>query len=510
MPPLPLALARQAQSVSAVPNVQVSTPALQQGLATVSGELARLSDKYEKQDEQDGRLWAAKRSIEIRTRLQQAMQDKLQSGEPVDGLGKWAATATDEAFRTALDEAPNKYAKNYMELAGVDTRGDLLLAGDKAESDFKVTQRVTQAEDTLNTFMGSAALGGAAEAERLAGQFKFTIEGMDGLPPETRAKMERGTRDILTAGVRGMIEKSPGAAADKAREYMSQGLIEAGDGQALIDAAQNEVDRQAARAEANAARADRLAAKTLAMQQDETAKTGYEMIAAGGVSADWVIQNRDNLSPSDYRIMLGALNDPTDQKTTVADMYRRIYLEGDDAREDIIGALESGNLSATTAKTLLDENVSNLDDSFALPPVKAARDYLKNKFDAYKSIMGPDGSYAAPAFADAQMNFENWLRNNPDATPIEIQTQAELEAQRAGILLSTQAISTADKPAYLKGDRNNPDLEATRLATVDAFYKRHNGDGTAVENDPQFQEEIRRIEELEKALEAKKLSGGAQ
>lgn len=507
MPALPTVLARSAGGVVGVPDVQVATPAIASALAKASGDLERLHAEYEKQAEQDGRLWAAKRSVELRSGLQRALQERTLSGEPVDGLGDWAATAADEAFREAAKDAPNKFALSYLELSGADARGDLLLSGDKAEADYKITQRVTQAEDALNSFTSTAALGGYAEAERLAGEWKATIDGLDGLPLETRAKMQRGTRDILEAAIRGQLEKNPSAAIGKVQEYMSQGLIDANDGAALINMGQNEIDRQQAKAEANAARADRLAAKELALRQDDTAKTGYEMIAAGSIDPAWVIANRDNLSPSDYRIMLGSLNDPTDQRSTVAEGYRRIYLEGEDARDWVISELEDGRLSASTAKSLLDENQGQLDGSLAAPPVKVARDYLRNQFEAYKGTLGSDGYIASAAFADAQMNFENWLRDNPEATPVEIQSQAELEARRAGADLATKAMSSTERPAFLVGTKDAPDIRATRIATVDAFLKRLGGDLTAVENDPEFQKEIARIEKLEAALNAKSMTG---
>ena len=506
MPALPTVLARSAGGVVGVPNVQVTTPAISQGLAQLSGSFERLNQKWEKQAEQDGRLWAAKRSIELRSGVQRALQERLLSGGPVDGLGDWAATAADEAFRVAAEEAPNDYAKNYLALSGVDTRGDMLLSGDKAEADYKVTQRVTDAEDTLNAFMGDAALGGFDNAERLAGEWKATIEGMDGLPLETRAKMQRGTRDILAAAVRGQIEKNPGGAIEKTQQYMADGLIDAGDGAALISSAQNEIDRQAAKAEANAARADRLAAKALAETQDETAKTGYEMIASGKVDADWIINNKANLSPSDYRIMLGALNDPTDQKDVVARHLRSLYIDGDMDPEAVIQDVEAGVLSAERAKTLLDENQSLTADDQPLSPLRTGRELLTNQFEAFKGV---DGGLAASAFAFAKADFEQWARDNPDATEVEIRSQAELLASRAGADVYSKARDKMKRPAFLVGTKDAPDIEKTKAATMDAFIARHGGDRKAILEDPEYLKEMELILELER-LQSVKPSGATK
>ena len=494
---LPTVLARSAGSPVGVPNVQVTNGAIAGGLGQAAEGFGRLAEAFDKQAEQDGRLWASRRSIELRVGLQREMQNRVLSGENVDGLGDWAATATDEAFRTAADAAPNDYAKQYLGLYGADTRGDLLLSGDKQESDFKVTQRAAEAEDTLNTYMNAAMLGGYAEAEKLAGQFKFAVDGM-ALPQETRAKMERGTRDILAAAVRGQIDVNPSGAINKIEEYMSQGLVDAADGATLINAAHSEMDRREAKAIANAARADQQAAKAAKLAADDTAKRGFELQASGQLDPEWVLNNRDTLDPSDYRILLGALNDPTDQKDVVADMYRRIYLDGEDAREEIIGAVENSGLSAGTAKTLLDENMGVLEDRLPRSPIKVAREYLKNQFDAFKGALGSDGYVASAAFGEASRRFEEWVRNNPDATDTEISAQADLEARRAGTDLLGKALTAMERPAYLVGTKENPDIRATRIATVDAFLKRHGGDLNVVERDPEFQKEIERIEELQK------------
>ena len=69
--------------------------------------------------------------------------------------------------------------------------------------------------------------------------------------------------------------------------------------------------------------------------------------------------------------------------------------------------------------------------------------FMKHALRLFGSLL------AASAFAFAKADFEQWARDNPDATEVEIRSQAELLASRAGADVYSKARDKMKRPASL-------------------------------------------------------------
>ena len=288
MPALPTVLARSAGGVVAVPNVQVATNAIPQGLAKASGDIKALAVDLQQAEERDGRIWATRRSAQLRANLLKAGTERELSGEPLDGFGKWYETAAGEAFDAALAEAPNDFARMYLEDAKVGAVSQFGETGLRKEADYRVARNMDALDTTFGELQNLAALD-PGNAEKYAAEMQFALDGVP-LPFEQRAKFKDAGGKIIASAVAARIESDPWGGARMVADYQKRGLLDAGDALTLRNRADAGIKSREAEAKqrANEAKAAQAEAARVAL---EGADDALAFVAAGNVPTPEILTN---------------------------------------------------------------------------------------------------------------------------------------------------------------------------------------------------------------------------
>jgi hypothetical protein len=197
--------------------------------------------------------------------------------------------------------------------------------------------------------------------------------------------------------------------------------------------------------------------------EDETSKTGDRMMAEGLLTTSWIEDNRDNLSPEDYRYyyqkMSGRSEGPRDP--IVYSDLRESASRGDDVRDAAREALHEGAIRVSDYNTLLSEVETSRSNWY-----ERGTDYISTS--AAVSDLNPDPA-AAQRKADMLDDWRTWSDDNSSATEGEAQEAYRRIVREYSIVDRDNMILTQRQPRYLVGGYTNPDIAATKKATREAF-----------------------------------------
>jgi len=287
---LPTVLARSAGSPVGVPNVQVTNGAIAGGLANAAEGVARLDAKIQEANERDGRIWATRRNAELRANLLKAGTEKELSGEPLDGFGNWYETAATEAYDTALNDAPNNFARMYLEDAKVGAVASFGETGLRKEADYRVTRSISELDQTLESLKSLAFLD-PGNAEKYAAEWMNARDGVP-LPYDKAAALVGAEREIFGSAIGAMVESDPYGARGKVDGWVKNGYLSAEQGLTFQNRAEAGIKSREAEARARAAEGRAAAAEAageyLAGIDDDLA-----YVAAGNVPTPDMIAKYD-------------------------------------------------------------------------------------------------------------------------------------------------------------------------------------------------------------------------
>jgi hypothetical protein len=250
MPALPTVLAQSAGGIVGVPNVQVTNNAIAGGLAQAAGDVERLRVNIQQADERDGRIWATKRSAEIRSGLIQAGTKRETDGEDLSNMGDWYRTATEEAYATALGEAPNGFAQEYLDMERIGAVSQFGEKGDYKAADYRTMVQMDALDTTFSTLQNLAAQD-PGNAEMYADQMQFALDGVP-LPLEQRLKFKDAGGKVLAAAVAGRIESDPYGGLAMAQDFQARNLIDADTALTFVNRAQAGIKSREAEAKQRA------------------------------------------------------------------------------------------------------------------------------------------------------------------------------------------------------------------------------------------------------------------
>lgn len=248
---------------------------------------------------------------------------------------------------------------------------------------------------------------------------------------------------------------------------------------------------------AESERQHRLEQRALREIQDQTSKDGDQLLANGELTTDWINDNRENLSPDDYRYYYRQLTDP-DQIETNIPLYSGLRIRasnGEDVRSEARSALHRNELTLGDYDKLVNRSERNVGIS-ALP-----NSYKRGETHITRSLrvsdINPDPA-AAQRQANALDDWQQWVSENPSATDSESRDAYKRIVSEYALIEHDQMLLTKRLPRFAVGARDNLDINATKRATAEAVHK---GELTRAEGEVQIQL-INEWDEAQKRLEA--------
>ncbi len=224
----------------------------------------------------------------------------------------------------------------------------------------------------------------------------------------------------------------------------------------------NKIDATMRSEWADMERLQTLSDKQKKLAADAVSKDGDKLLANGQLSARWIEQNRVVMDPNDYRYFYQKLQNPSGEGPRNSDLYaslRDSAGRGEDVREDARAALHRGDIRASDYDRLTTEVESERPGWY-----KRGAEYLKNMSGI--SLVNPPTN-APQRYARMTDEWNDWANAHKDAT--DAQAQIAYQDLAASHLLVDMAGLPPLK--YRVGDEMQPDLEATKKATDDAFKR---------------------------------------
>lgn len=329
----------------------------------------------------------------------------------------------------------------------------------------EATERESYYDEADNARLAASVEGAAAFAsdpERIAGELETqrTVlagvaqrKGWDALKLEQeRAALESKTHEAVVGRLLSLN------AFDSATEYLAANAPKMKDQQ--VEALQRRILIEEDRLERRQLRQE----KAL---QDAASKDGDRLLATGALTSQWIEDNRDRLSPDDYRYFYRQLaggGDGSGPRNTLlyADLRERAG-RGEDVRDEARTALQRGDIGASDYDRLLGEVESQRPGWF-----KRGSDYISTA--AAVSDLNPDPA-AAQRKAEMLDDWSDWAKANPTATEEQAQAAYKRIVQEFAIVNFDRMLLVKRSPRFLVGSRATPDLDATKAATVQALQE---------------------------------------
>lgn len=462
-------------TVPRLANTQVAPTALQAPNQTfVPNEtLTTLGQGIQRVSEIGAQLAVNQRNLQIRSMANEATSE-LENFE----LG----LETDQDF----DSQPERYRAKVAEVLG---RFDESVQDQRTRSLFRAEMATTIARQEYNirknALKGAIGVQRALTDQTLLDLAKQAGTGDPAIDDEVKAKGLRTLDDAFVAGVISAEElqkkaaqfQSDTTAAAVRRQILDdpeaaeRSLLEGGyeglsgeDRTVWIERAGSRVDAQRRERLAAEERAYRLAEREAKETADATAKDGDRLVASGGLTSGWIEQNRDNLSPEDFRYFYGKLTGRDEDAETNSVLYAELRDRagrGEDVRDEARVALINREIKASDFDRITSEVEQQRPGWF-----KRGLDYISTS--AGVSDLNPDPS-AAQRKADMLDDWSAWADQNKDATQEQARTAYRNIVEEYAIIDRQQMTITFRSPRYLVGTRNQPDLDSTEAATVEAF-----------------------------------------
>lgn len=186
-------------------------------------------------------------------------------------------------------------------------------------------------------------------------------------------------------------------------------------------------------------------------------------------------------------------------------------VNGENIKGQLLTALQDQKISVTDFNKLYDDNSKRLQTGLR-DPVSAGRDTISNSVRQVLSVTGlNEAPQIAVAGAQAEADYEIMVarfqaKNGYPPNREEAQAIAS-QVLRHVMPASLQTVLDATPaPMYLQRDINaagriTPEqFEAAGTETARRFMQKHNGNASAVQADPEYQQEMKRLQDLKKNM----------
>lgn len=246
--------------------------------------------------------------------------------------------------------------------------------------------------------------------------------------------------------------------------------------------------------------------KLLKLNEEQFAKDGYQLLAQGELTMDWVVDNEGNLSKTDYKTLLDKLTGEDaaeDDADVVTDLYTRVATE--DVSSDAIAAYKAGDLKLKTMGAILSRN-DKMRGQGPKDAYKRASDYIKTSLGVNEMANIPG---QRRRLADAVMDFDAWTERNPDASDKDTLETARRLVREYSIADWNKMTISLPFPDWMTGSRVAPDVDASKKSLVARFTAKHGGDRNLIVADPEYQRAVRVLRQWEGAIRMRDLSSGA-
>lgn len=211
-------------------------------------------------DDEEGRIWAAKKQSELRLAGLTSLEEKRNSGADLNGLVDQTGKDVQAQFDAAMKDAPSAAASRYLSIGRADLEGDLKLRALGYESEYRVTKRVASAGDYVDQQANTLATNPGMFAKVYA-ETKRTLDAITGLPVDARERLNAKLTDLGASAVAGMIERDPYGAAKQLQSGQWDEYLDPNARISLLNGAQSAIKSREAEARAAAAEARAVAAE---------------------------------------------------------------------------------------------------------------------------------------------------------------------------------------------------------------------------------------------------------
>lgn len=298
-------------------------------------------------------------------------------------------------------------------------------------------------------------------------------------------------RGVERNRARALIEANPIAGLKSLQDTSQFQNLQEEDRLMLVDRAQSELQHRAAMADAAANRSER----QRRIMGDQLAKDGWDLIAKGEMTSEWMTNAKATLDSNDYKALVSATQSGggKDAANLVADAYEKVYLTGEDVGSDVIQGLRNRTLSPETASKLLEENKQT---QGVKSPAQQGRTFITTYLKPSELNPAPG---APERLAGAMQEFDDQLRANPKLGAMEMKKLANDIVKRYSIVNRDEITVTLPTPKFAVGDRNTFDVPKTRAAIAKNFLAKHGGDKASRDKDPDYIRELRNLKLWEDA-----------
>lgn len=455
-----------------------------QNARELTGAIGLGLEAHDRQQKEEAQTWTAMQVASARRQWSEKIQKAHDEGEVGDGFANQTEAEFQKYRQEALKGAPNAHAKRMVTLGLEGVQNDVFADAGRIEAKARMSRVVGQVEKTLNDW-GNVLQRDPSQIDKAWEETGATVAGLS-VPVEIKQKLENQRGSLALWAIQGAGRDDP----SKALQLLNSGKydkfnLDADRRNALVSFLDGRIQHQAAMADHAAVVAER----NRKLAGDQIAKEGFDLLAKGQMTEEWMNENRRTLDTADYRMLRQGMQEGggTDNAEALAKLYTDIYIDGIDTSQNIVAGMRRGAITAQTAKSLLDENK-------AVTPAKRARAFIAQYLKPSDLNPAPG---APQAFAEAMAEFDRFYAQDPKQDPMEL---ARKVVQRNAVVQFDRMTVVKPLPKYAVGGRQDLDVKGTKAATYNAFLAKHNGDKAALAKDPEYLREARSIKEWEEAL----------
>lgn len=366
----------------------------------------------------------------------------------------------DKYVKDAVKGAPNQMAGRYLQNRLTEFGNSLAKQSLSFEAGAKNAHNEEVAKQSADMTAVEMQSNPSVYPQRLAERLS-AIDSMQ-MEPQVKEKLEAYTKQTLSHyAVMGDISRDPYQSMLKLNDPKADGYYQnltAEQRQGLMDHA----DRMLHERVADAERVHQLAKQEQQDNSDKLLKQGIAMSTQGGLTPAWVLSHSSTLEPSAMKYLL----DEASGRKVESDLPTYANLldavgRGQDVRDDARKALMAGQLSKEDYTRITDKAASEVPNSY-----KKGLQFIQTAMKP--GDLNPDPAHTI-SLANAQNDFQDWYKNNPKATDDEVQTQSQNIVKRYQLIDASQVMLMLKSPQFLQGTRTQPDIAATKKATVKAF-----------------------------------------
>lgn len=221
--------------------------------------------------------------------------------------------------------------------------------------------------------------------------------------------------------------------------------------------------------QAEAADKDAMQARKAALREehDELVKSGYDLVVDGALPEQWLADNRETLTASEYRLFSNAIQRQnsgaaeTDRKAYLAFLDRAAKDDDQDAvQDDAVAAYGDGHMSKTDFNKVMSL-------SRATTKHRAAKPWLDDVRSVLSARLAPldrDDTQQYTRRLDGLFALDDWVEANPQATRDEVKKKANEIAKDFAGAATEDLRAGLDMPQYSTVGRYAMSMESIALS----------------------------------------------